>query len=308
MVELRKTGEVILRFSWKHAGSILPPGAVYRSFTLPGIWASQFGYIGSLACRRTRRYTPQPMHTAFEQLDHRPWPVPKRRWTWRQSWRDLAFLHWPVPVAALRPHIPARLTVQQYDGTAWLGIVPFRMAGVMRRPFPDMPGISAFPELNVRTYVDIGEGQSRPGVWFFSLDATNRLAVWAARRFFHLPYYRAAIEIDETDGAYAYSNRRKGGQANFVATYRPTSEVYLAKPDTLEQWLTERYCLYAETPKGKLLRAEVHHHAWPLQEASVSISENDMMPGLGVDLVGAPSTVHFSKRIDVAVWSPEPVG
>src|SRR5262245_4268389 len=126
------------------------------------------------------------MHASLSHIDHRPWALPRGRWTMRQSWCDLLFAHWRVPVSALRPLIPARLKIQEFDGSAWLGAVPFRMTGVMYRPLPDLPWISAFPELNLRTYV---ECDGKPGVWFFSLDATNPLAVWAARRFFHLPYH-----------------------------------------------------------------------------------------------------------------------
>src|SRR5687768_15243199 len=98
--------------------------------------------------------------------EHRPWPIPTAPWTWRQSWLDLLFAHWPVPASVLRPLIPAALELQELDGSAWIGLVPFRMAGVMRRPLPDVPGISAFPELNVRTYVEL---DGKPGVWFLSL-------------------------------------------------------------------------------------------------------------------------------------------
>ncbi|HEY1409586.1 MAG TPA: DUF2071 domain-containing protein, partial [Promineifilum sp.] len=102
-------------------------------------------------------------HTSFQYLAHRPWDMPAGRWTWRQSWQDLLFAHWPVPAEAIRPLVPAALNVQEFDGASWIGIVPFHMAGVMRRPLPDMPWVSAFPELNVRVYVEAG---GKPGVWF----------------------------------------------------------------------------------------------------------------------------------------------
>src|SRR4051794_15783952 len=127
------------------------------------------------------------MPPALRPLAPRPWPVPAARWTWRQSWYDLLFAHWPVPAADLRRLVPDGLRVQEFDGTSWVGVVPFRMAGVMRRSLPDLPWVSAFPELNLRLYV---ERDGKPGVWFLSLDAANALAVWAARRLFHLPYHR----------------------------------------------------------------------------------------------------------------------
>ncbi len=115
--------------------------------------------------------------TPLLQQAHRPWPIPKRRWIWRQSWCDLLFAHWPIEASQIRRLVPEPLQIDEFDGTSWIGIVPFRMEGVMRRPFPDMPWISAFPELNLRLYV---HHQGKPGVWFLSLDATNPLAVWAA--------------------------------------------------------------------------------------------------------------------------------
>jgi uncharacterized protein len=110
------------------------------------------------------------MHESLRYLDHRPWPLPTTPWAWRQSWLDLAFIHYRVATSALRTIVPAGLTVQEFDGSAWVGLVPFRMAGVMRRGLPDIPGFSMFPKLNLRTYV---ERDGKPGVWFFSLDAAS---------------------------------------------------------------------------------------------------------------------------------------
>ena len=146
-------------------------------------------------------------HPALEQTAHRPWPLPQGRWAWRQSWRDLLFAHWPVDAAAVQSLLPPGLAVDEFDGATWLGIVPFRMAGVMRRPLPDLPWVSAFPELNVRVYVTAG---GRPGVWFLSLDATNALAVGAARLLFHLPYYRAAMSVVAEGEGVGYRCERKG--------------------------------------------------------------------------------------------------
>lgn len=214
-----------------------------------------------------------------------------------------------MPVSAVRPLIPAGLKIQEFDGSAWIGAVPFRMSGVMYRPLPDLPWISAFPELNLRTYV---ECDGKPGVWFFSLDATNPLAVWAARRFFHLPYFQAAIDIKAVDGTdssrgFSYSSVRREGAVTFRARYRPTSDVFTATAGSLESFLTERYCLYAQAPTGQLLRSEVHHPQWSLQHAEADIDHNDLHLPLGLTLQGPPQTLHFSKQLDVIIWSPEEV-
>ncbi len=248
------------------------------------------------------------MHPALTITDHRPWPLPSGRWTWRQSWCDLLFAHWPVPAKQLRPLIPASLEVQEFDGTAWVGVIPFHMTGVMRRPWPDMPGLSAFAELNVRTYV---ERDGKPGVWFLSLDATNRLAVWAARRFFHLPYHLSDMQITPQGSGFDYRSHRKNSEqdASFVAHYRPTSDAFHAKSGTIDHWLTERYCLYAESPGGQLYRCDVHHVPWSLQQASVTIEQNTISAANnGIELTGEPTYTHFARRVDALVWPLERVG
>ena len=248
------------------------------------------------------------LHPALSQTDHRPWPLPRGPWRWRQSWRDLLFAHWPVPVEAVRPLLPAGLEVDTYDGATWLGIVPFRMAGVTLRPLPDLPWLSAFPELNVRVYVT---RDGRPGVWFLSLDATRLPAVVAARALFHLPYYWARIDITASEDGFDYRCRRRTGAREeetaptLVARYRPTSPVYSAAPGTLEHWLTERYCLYAGSPRGALYRTEVHHHPWPLQRAAADFGDNTISAAGGLPVSGPPAYLHFARRLDIVAWSPE---
>lgn len=240
------------------------------------------------------------MHSALLKTEHRPWPMPDAAWTWRQSWLDLAFAHWRVPAEVLQPHIPNGLTLQQWDGSAWLGVVPFRMTHVMRRPLPDLPWISAFPEINVRTYVEHGD---KPGVWFLSLDATNPLAVWAAKRFFNLPYYRADIRM-QLGPEIAYHSVRRGGGEEFKAEYAAIGDVCMAAPGTLEHWLTERYCLYAQDPKGRLYRTEVQHAPWPLRPARLKSFKNTMLEPFQIALEGEP-VCHFAEGVDVVVWSPD---
>jgi uncharacterized protein YqjF (DUF2071 family) len=212
------------------------------------------------------------------------------------------FAHWPISTETLRPLVPEALDIQEFDGTSWIGLVPFRMTGVMRRPLPDLPWVSAFPELNVRVYV---ERDGKPGVWFLSLDAGNPLAVWAARLFFHLPYYGAAMSVLSEGDSIDYQSRR--ADAKFSATYQPTSDTYQAAPGSLEHWLTERYCLYALSADNALWRTDVHHTPWPLQGAEANISSNTMFDFHGLSIHGSPAHLLFSKRLDVVVWKSERV-
>lgn len=244
------------------------------------------------------------MHPSLLRTSHRPWALPPRAWSWRQSWLDLLFIHWPVPSQVLRPLVPPELTIQEFDGTSWVGVVPFRMEGVMRRPLPDVPGISAFPELNVRLYV---EAEGKPGVWFLSLDATNPLAVWAARRYFHLPYYRAEMTVIAEASGYHYQSERRSGEARFAARYRPIGEADEAPAASLEHWLTERYCLYARSPAGRLYRNEVHHVPWPLYRAEGEILRNTMLRAASVAVADTAPLLHFSPGVDVVVWGAEEV-
>jgi len=243
------------------------------------------------------------MHPSFTRVDHRPWPIPGGEWTWRQSWCNLLFAHWPIRAALLQPLVPPSLRVQEFAGTSWVGVVPFRMQGVMRRPFPDLPYFSAFPELNLRLYV---ERDGKPGVWFLSLDAANAMAVWAGRRFFHLPYFRARIDmgglLDSTDFHSLRLSKPRG--IEFAAQYKPDSDPFESQPGSLEHWLTERYCLYAQSPEGQLYCTEVHHHPWPLQRVQVEIARNDLFAPHKLPISGPPELVHFSRHIDVVVWPP----
>src|SRR5687768_422375 len=193
---------------------------------------------------------------------HRPWPLPRSPWAMFMRWHELLFMHWAVPAEALRPFIPASLKLDTFDGRAYVGIVPFRMSGVRARLLPPVPGTSAFPELNVRTYVTIG---GKPGVWFFSLDAANKLAVRGARWLFHLAYFDATMRCTRGDAAegggdwvnyQSTRTHRSAPAAEFTARYRPTGSVFAARPGTLDYFLTERYCLYSADRAGRVHRGD----------------------------------------------------
>jgi uncharacterized protein len=222
-----------------------------------------------------------------------------------QSWLHLLFAHWRVDADALRKVIPAGVEIDTYGGEAWIGVLPFTMIDVHPRGLPNIPGTSTFPELNVRTYVT---RDGKPGIWFFSLDAANRLAVWGARRFVHLPYYNATMRSTKEDEWVRYASRRTDARsptAEFHARYRPVSPIFRAEAGSLDAWLTERYCLYTADRKGRIIRCEVHHVQWPLRRAEAEISVNTMIPaGLGAKLADAP-LLHYSERLDVLTWTPE---
>ena len=240
---------------------------------------------------------------ALPPAGHRPWPLPEPPWLMTQTWEDLLFAHWPVPRASLEPLVPPRLAIDTFDGVAWLGIVPFRVTELRVRGLPRLPGVSRFPEINVRTYVTFG---GKPGVWFFSLDAGRRLAVAGARRLYLLPYFLADMQVMPRADRIGYVSRRVHAgavPAAFSGEYQPVGVAAAAEPGDLAWFLTERYCLYAADRSGGIHRAEIHHRPWALQPAEADIRTNTMVGGLGLRLEGAP-LLHFSAVQNVWVWPP----
>jgi uncharacterized protein YqjF (DUF2071 family) len=223
------------------------------------------------------------------------------------AWHDLCFLHWRVDPGVIAPLLPESLELETYDGSAWIGVVPFHMTGVGPRSVPHLRRLGDFAELNVRTNVTAG---GKPGVWFFSLDATSRAAVRIARGLFHLPYLDARIDTRREGDAVRYTSVRThlgAGPAELTVSYRPTGPAAQSRPGTIEYFLTERYCLYAANRRGQLLRQEVDHTPWPLQPATAEIERCTMTRPLGIDLGTDAPLAHFSERLDVVSWLPHRV-
>jgi len=203
-------------------------------------------------------------------------------WLFRMRWLDLLFAHWPVDPSALAAILPPGLELDTYDGEAWLGIVPFTMADVAPRGVPAIPGVSTFPEINVRTYV---RRHDRPGVLFLSLDAASRLTVEGGRRVFNLPYFRAGMASARTGDTVTYLSRRtdrRGPPATFSACYRATGPAALAESGSLADWLTRR------------LR----------RPAEAEIDENTMAAAHGLRLPDLAPHLMAVDRLDVRGWRP----
>ncbi len=217
-----------------------------------------------------------------------------------QRWQSLLFLHWRWDAAKIQRTLPAGLHVDTFQGDAWLAIVPFYMRGIRPRFFPPVPGISDFLELNVRTYVH--DEQGRPGVWFYSLDCNQPLAVWTARTFFHLPYQRARMSGEVSDGWIDYRCQRRGEPAESHFRYRIAAEFEAAEPGTLAFFLAERYLLFSRTPRG-IRCGQVNHIPYPLAEAA--LGKWDVYPLLQAgftDPQRPPDHVIGSSGVDVAVY------
>jgi uncharacterized protein YqjF (DUF2071 family) len=244
----------------------------------------------------------QGQSAVLRESAHRPWPLPRDPWLMAQTWEQLLFAHWPVPPERLRPLLPEGIPLDVRAGSAWVGITPFRVGAFRLRGMPHLPGLTAFPELNVRTYTTI---DGKPGIWFMSLDAASALAVAGARRAYRLPYFEARMECRERDGWIEYRSSRVSGDgepAELAGRYRPIGSESPPPAGSLEHWLTERYCLYALDEHGSVLRADIHHPPWPLQTAEAHFERNTMAQPYGLELGDPPALLHLARRQDVLIW------
>jgi uncharacterized protein YqjF (DUF2071 family) len=241
------------------------------------------------------------MHPAFSRTDHRPLPLPQGRWIGRQSWHNLLFIHWPVPASALSGLVPPSVRIQEFDGTSWVGLIPFYMTDVMVRFAPAMPWLSAFPEMNLRLYV---EHRGTSGIWFISLDASRWLAVQAARHLVHLPYFHSTMRVGRERERIRYASDRIDSPrpVSFAAAYWPTGAGFEARRGSLEYFLTERYALFTVDNRDRICTIEIHHQPWALQPAAAEIALNTVAAAQGVPVDSGSRLLHFSRRQDVVVW------
>jgi uncharacterized protein len=244
------------------------------------------------------------------RMSHRPRPLPSGRWRMTQRWNDLLFAHWPVPAASIAALLPEGLQVDTFQGSAWLGIVPFWLDRIKIRGLFPIPGARSFPDLSLRTYVH-DEHTHTPGVYCFSLDASNLLAALAARTFFNMPYHWAEMRLDQrSEREFSfYSRRRFANQPTlFKARYRglgPTRKLAEPGSGSLEYFLMERYCLFSRNRLGQPVRANLHHVPWPLEEAEAEIDRNDLAASIGIQLPDQEPVLHYSRRLAVYIWPTE---
>ena len=223
-----------------------------------------------------------------------------------QNWGKLLFMHWRINQDLLRPHIPSELEIDLFGGSAWIAVAPFTMWDIRAFPpfIPAVPGFSSMHELNVRTYVHY---DGVPGVWFFSLDANSAAAVFGARTFFHLPYYNAEIELEQTADVINYELvREEDPPAEFQASWKIGKKLPRSQPGSREFFLTERYVLYAEN-EGELYRGRIHHEPWTLQEAEVKEFRSTMIGASGLPEPKSQPFLHYAEELSVDFWLLEDV-
>lgn len=231
---------------------------------------------------------------------HRPWSLPTKRWAYYQEWNRVLFLHWRVPVELLRPLVPAALTIDTYDGQAWISLVPFTMEKIRPNGMPSFAPISNFHEINIRTYVTAG---GKPGVYFHNIEAGKRLSAYLSRKLSGMPYEKATISRQQAEQAHLYTSVNPPKAFMLHAEFETGGDITSKSP--LDLWLTERYCAYV--PIGATLyRYNTHHLPWPLQQVQVNHLQTDYTLG-GISLSRPPDAVHYSPGVQVIAWQREAI-
>ena len=216
-------------------------------------------------------------------------------------WACMTFLHWRYPPELVQRMLPPGLTVDTYDGTAWVGLTPFLMDRVRAPGVPPVPWLSRFPETNVRTYARDGAGRS--GIWFLSLDAARLPAVLAARTGYRLPYFWSDMTVDRRGSRVRYRGRRRWPGPHGA---RADADVELGPPlddgerDALAHFLTARYRLFTVIA-GRLAAAEVEHPDWPLHHARLDRLDQDLLAAAGLPPNGEAPLVHASPGVSVRI-------
>ena len=220
------------------------------------------------------------------------------------QWRSLVFLHWPVPISQLRPLVPNNLELDLFDDVAYVGIVPFWMQGVRPRWWPSRSGLQ-FLETNVRTYV---VHRGRPGIYFFSLDAASRIAVWTARRFWGLPYFNASMTSERAGSEILYDSVRAAGGPRHRVRCRIDEPLGVLNPASLEFFLLERYLMFVEG-RGDLLSGQVHHTPYPVHGAQVLELTDELLAAADVHAGQIePTLAHYATGVDVEVFALKRLG
>jgi uncharacterized protein YqjF (DUF2071 family) len=244
--------------------------------------------------------------TLDQRLKARSKPVGREHIMY-QKWRDLLFVHWEFDPEIIQRSLPEGLSVDLYNNKAYLGVVPFFMNNIRPRFCPAVPRVSNFLEMNLRTYVYDRHG--RPGVWFYSLDANQWLAVRVARTFFNLPYYDATMQAHK-ESVIDYKVSRKGCLSDFDSHFRYTEleELALPEPESLDFFLIERYYLFARNRAGTIFSGKVYHTPYPLRNVVAEVLKEGAIALAGFKRPNCPPDhVVMSSGVDVNIFAIEKV-
>jgi uncharacterized protein len=231
-------------------------------------------------------------------VSHRPYPLPKLPWLMTQTWTDVVFAHWPVAASSLRSIVPEGLEIDMYSGQAWISIVFFSMkdAGLIFTPRFSLK--EKVHEMNVRTYV---KRNGKQGVYFFSLDTNSLLNTAGPRLSYFLPYFWADLKKERKNESLTIQAARKSSHREYKCRLSISGQTFSAEKGTLDEWLTERYCLF-NRKGGRYLRTDIHHKKWKLLQAEGRTAETAFIPPELKGTAAETPIFHYSKSQTAYIW------
>jgi uncharacterized protein YqjF (DUF2071 family) len=240
-----------------------------------------------------------------DALDHPLEPPHEVRFeVMHMRWLNLTFLHWQFDPEEVQAILPDDLTVDTFEGAAWVGLVPFEMEVQLPGGIP-IPREGKFPETNVRTYVRGPDGT--PGVWFCSLEAGRLSATAIARVTYGLPYYWAEMTAENDGPTWTYRSKRKWpGPKDARCDVDVIAGSAIDEHSSLERFLTARWGLYS-TFLGHTLYAPITHEAWSLHEAELTYLDDGLMDAAGFAIPDADPLVHWTPGVGVRAGRPRRV-
>ncbi|PKD16193.1 hypothetical protein APR41_10425 [Salegentibacter salinarum] len=229
----------------------------------------------------------------LKHTEHRPWPIPDSSWKIYQEWQDVIFLHYKVDIDALKNYVPAELSIDTFDGDAWISVVAFTTRNVKPRGLPSFSPLSDFHEINIRTYIKDGK---RSGIYFLSLEAAKIISAELTKLITELPYI--FTEINREKGL--FSGKNKDYNSFFDVKYEVKE---IKEKDKLDSWLMERYALFQDG-REHIIVFEVLHQPWELRNLNLTSKMIKYPPFAGF-FINEPDRLGYSPGVEVLVWGKE---
>ena len=234
----------------------------------------------------------------INNISHRPWPLPDRKWSYYQEWNDALFLHWKIEESELQKLTPTNKAIDKFEEETWISIVAFTMEKIRPRNLPSISFISNFVEINVRTYFT---QENKQGVFFLNIEAQKEISTFIAKQLSGLPYEKSVIERGEKRNIKYFTSKNKNKNFRLEAKFKVGQE--LTNKSALDNWLAERYCLYLHS-KNETYRFEIQHEPWKIFNVEIIELTTDYKFG-NIDLNRKPDLIRYSNGVKVLAWDKE---
>jgi uncharacterized protein YqjF (DUF2071 family) len=258
-------------------------------------------YCGALCApqyQHGNKITLKNIKSIINNASHRKWPISNLKWRYYQQWNNALFLHWRVDKNVLEEHIPSYIQADTINDECWVSLVAFTMQQIRPRYLPSWKFISDFHEINIRTYV---VRDNKPGVFFLHIESAKTLSTFIANKVSGLPYQHANIIRSNLLDHQTIKSINYTSNTSLNADF--SIKETIASKRNVDEWLTERYCLYG-AKKNKAFRYEIHHKPWPLYHIEINQLEFQY-PLNNLILNKHPDIAHYSPGVEVIAWGKE---